>query len=680
MDLTFIDVLVILIPLGIVLSFSIYLKRYMRSVADFLAANRCAGRYLISTAVGETGASVFTMITTLELFSKTGWSLNFWNVFSDVAFVVLGILGIVGYRYRQTRSLTFHQFFEVRYSKGVRAFASFLNAFSGLLTFGVQPAIGARFFIYFCGIHEFFKLGGLTVPSFLPVMIVLMGMSLYFALTGGQISVIVTDCLEGVISSMLWLVVAGFLIYTISVSQLRMVMLSGPPGGSYVDPFDIGSRSDFNGSYVAFALLLNMYRYRGNAWNQGFAAAAKSPHEIRMAGILGNWRDYSYKAMTALIALGGFTLLHHVDFAAKQAVVEHTLAGMSMPQLRSQMRMPVAIGALLAPGVKGCFCAVLLFGLLAGQGQQLHSYGSTFLQDVFLPFMKPLSPKAHVRALKLMVFGVATFACLFSLWFKPVDYLILATALLGSLYMGGIGLVVWGGLYSKRATTAGAWTSLLIGSIFSAVFFIFQQYWADMHPTLVRWAGSGSVGNYLAAHVDRCPLNGQQLSVVTAVCSAIGFVVVSWLTRQEDFNLDAMLHRGAYQLPSEETTEEETHKNCGWLARMLDVNEHFTRSDRVLTYGTFVWSMSWQGITMGILFWTLVVGRLSPNAWFDYQLYLVIGVGLVLAVPTTIWFTIGVTKDLIELIRTLKTARRSDADDGTVRDHHNADENELETV
>ena len=105
----------------------------------------------------------------------------------------------------------------------------------------------------------------MTIPSFMPVMIILMGMSLYFALTGGQISVIVTDCLEGVISSILWLVIAGFLICAISVSQIRTVMLSGPVGGSYVDPFDIGLRSDFNGSFVFFALLLNLYRYRGNA-------------------------------------------------------------------------------------------------------------------------------------------------------------------------------------------------------------------------------------------------------------------------------------------------------------------------------------------------------------------------------------------------------------------------------
>jgi SSS family solute:Na+ symporter len=279
-----------------------------------------------------------------------------------------------------------------------------------------------------------------------------------------------------------------------------------------------------------------------------------------------------------------------------------------------------------------------------------------------------------------MVFFVAIFASLFSLWFKPVDYLILATALLGSLYMGGIGLVVWGGLYSKRATTAGAWTSLLIGSIFSAVFFIFQQYWTDMHPTMMRLAGAGSIGRYLAGHVDRCPFNGQELSVVTAVCSALGFIVVSFLTRREAFNLDAMLHRGAYQLQSEEATAEEPNLNRSWLSRFLDVNENFTRSDKILTYGTFVWSMTWQSIAIGILLWTLFIGRLSAGAWFNYQLYLVIGAGLLLAIPTTIWFTIGVTRDLFDLVRTLKTARRSDTDDGTVRDHHNADEKELETV
>ena len=232
MNLTALDIAIIAIPLGIVLFVSIYLQRYMKSVADFLAASRCAGRYLICTAGAETGASVMAMIIALETFSRVGWSLTFWESFTGVLFFFLGLLGIVGYRFRQTRALTFHQFFEVRYSKGVRMYASFLNAFSGCLSFGVQPAVGARFFVYFCGLPETVHPLGISMSTYIPVMVVLMTMSVYFALTGGQISVMVTDCLEGVISSFFYLVIAIFLVCTISVSQMKTAMLSGAAGMS----------------------------------------------------------------------------------------------------------------------------------------------------------------------------------------------------------------------------------------------------------------------------------------------------------------------------------------------------------------------------------------------------------------------------------------------------------------
>ena len=86
---------------------------------------------------------------------------------------------------------------------------------------------------------------------------------------------------------------------------MRYVLTSGAPGNSYLDPFDIGSRKDFNGWYVLLSMLLSIYFFRGSAWSQGFAAAAKTPHEGRMAQILGNWRDQSYKAMGVLVAIAG---------------------------------------------------------------------------------------------------------------------------------------------------------------------------------------------------------------------------------------------------------------------------------------------------------------------------------------------------------------------------------------
>ena len=679
MNLTALDIAIIAIPLGIVLFVSIYLQRYMKSVADFLAASRCAGRYLICTAGAETGASVMAMIIALETFSRVGWSLTFWESFTGVLFFFLGLLGIVGYRFRQTRALTFHQFFEVRYSKGVRMYASFLNAFSGCLSFGVQPAVGARFFVYFCGLPETVHPLGISMSTYIPVMVVLMTMSVYFALTGGQISVMVTDCLEGVISSFFYLVIAIFLVCTISVSQIKTAMLSGAAGMSYVDPFDIGSRPDFNGWYVMFGLLIGMYWFRGNAWNQGFAAAAKSPHEGRMATILSSWRGFTYAAMSALVALGAFTLMHNPDFAAQKALVQQHVDAIGVKAIHSQMTMPIALGTLLIPGIKGCFCAVLLFGLLAGQGQQLHNYGCTYLQDVFLPLLKkPLSPRMHVLALKLMVFGVATFALFFSIWFKPMDYLVLAIQLLSTLYLGGIGFVVWGGLYWKRGTAKGAWFSLVSCTILSALFFWFQQDWTRAGAFLRRIFSEGTtVGQYLLNHADKCPLNGQQFTMIIITIAGIGYVVVSLLTCREHFNLDQMLHRGKYRLHTDEE-KVDTGEKRSWHARFLGIDANFTKGDKALTYATFAWTMFWQVVSVSLLLWTVCIGRLSAEWWFNYRLIAGVGVALALSVPTTFWFTWGTVRDIMELVRTLKIAKRSDADDGTVRGHHNVGDEALE--
>ncbi len=672
--LTWLDLAVICVPLAIVLAVSFYMKRYMHSVADFLAANRCAGRYLISTAYGETNSNVMALIMTLELFSRVGFSMRVWDTIAYFIPFFFGLMGLVVYRMRQTRALTFHQFFELRYSKGIRIFASILNVFSGLFYFGVQPALGARFFVYFCGLPTTLTFAGWSFPTYVPVMLVLMGMALNFALTGGQISVMVTDCLEGVISSIFYLVVAFFLVYTISISEARGALLAGPPGGSFVDPFDIGSREDFNGWYIILALGLQLYYYRGNSL-MGFVAAAKTAHEGRMAGILGHWRQFGGAAMTVLVSIAAFTLLHHPDFAAQQAQVDESLKTIGSNQLAIQMRMPMALGVLLAPGVKGAFCAVLLFGLLASQGAQLHSFGSTFLQDVILPLRKkPFEPKAHVRALRGTIFGVAAFVCTFSILYKPVDYLVLIIALIGAIYLGGVGLVVWGGLYWKKGTTAGAWTSLSLGAGLAVSFNLIQQFWTSLNPVLAAWSGPGLIGSYLAAHAAKFPLNGVQLSALTALIAGTGYIVVSLLTCKEDFNLDAMLHRGKYRIASEDIQVAAPEKRPSWLHRVLEIDEHFTRSDRFLTITSLCWTSFWFLAAVGIVIWTLVVGRLSENWFFNYAMIAGVGQALVLGVITTVWFGIGVTHDLLDLFRTLKTAKRVDSDDGTVRNHHNLGE------
>jgi len=71
------------------------------------------------------------------------------------------------------------------------------------------------------------------------------------------------------------------------------------------------------------------------------------------------------------------------------------------------------------------------------------------------------------------------------------------------------------------------------------------------------------------------------------------------------------------------------------------------------------------------------LGRFSANWFVDYLLYVSVPVSLLVGVVTTIWFVFGVTKDIRTLLLSLKSVHSNDADDGTVRNHHNLGEGNL---
>ena len=167
-------------------------RKYTKSVADFLAANRCAGKYLLGIAEAEAVMGAITVITAFEMWPETGFTASFWVTLTIPVGLVLTLSGFVYYRYRQTRAMTIAQFFETRYSRKFRIFAGILAAWaSGLINFAVFPVVGARFFVSFCGFeNHFIACGPLSINLTLAaVMLVLIGFALLFTLMGGQIAV-----------------------------------------------------------------------------------------------------------------------------------------------------------------------------------------------------------------------------------------------------------------------------------------------------------------------------------------------------------------------------------------------------------------------------------------------------------------------------------------------------------
>ena len=69
----FADWLIVVLPLLFIIGAAIYSGKYTRSVVDFLAAGRVAGRYVISVGDLTAALSVITLVAGSEASYQTGW-------------------------------------------------------------------------------------------------------------------------------------------------------------------------------------------------------------------------------------------------------------------------------------------------------------------------------------------------------------------------------------------------------------------------------------------------------------------------------------------------------------------------------------------------------------------------------------------------------------------------------
>ncbi len=64
--MTWLDWMIVIIPMVLLIGVAIYSRKYARGVVDFLAAGRIAGRYVISVGDMTAGLSVITLVAGAE--------------------------------------------------------------------------------------------------------------------------------------------------------------------------------------------------------------------------------------------------------------------------------------------------------------------------------------------------------------------------------------------------------------------------------------------------------------------------------------------------------------------------------------------------------------------------------------------------------------------------------------
>jgi SSS family solute:Na+ symporter len=612
-------------------------RTQMKSIADFLAAGRNAGRYLITVSSGVAALGAITVVGTLEMNLQAGFSLSWWGMTMTVVILLATAAGWVIYRFRQTRCLTLAQFFELRYSRRFRIFAGLIAFLAGIVNMGIFPAVEARFFMYFCGFPPVVHIAGLAVSTFALIMAILLSISLFFVLAGGQIAVIASDFLQGVFVNVGLLLIVLYFVFTIDWGTIAEAMHGAPPDASLINPFHTSQVRDFNFWYFLIGVFGYLYGTMSWQGTQAYNASAENAHEAKMAGLLGNWRILPQTLMLTFVPIVAYTVLNHPSFASVVNAIQPALATAETEAVASQLKAPLVLQQLLPRGLIGIFAALMLAASITTFDTYLHSWGSILVQDVIIPWRgRPLDTRVHLWALRLAILFVAIFIFCFSLIFRQTQYIFLFFAITGAIFAGGSGAVIIGGLYWKRGTAAAAWAAMITGSVIAVGGIMIHQ----IHEGFF--------------------INGQEFWAIAMGASTLVFIGVSLLDRRRVYDLDRLLHRGAYRVAVEGDAPPEPR---GW--RALWYGKEFTRGDRVIYFANYTWALGW--------FLVFVVGTIynlthaaSDDAWFRFwKIWL--WVQIAMSAITVVWFSTGGFLDLRRMFRHLQTRERDHTDDGFVR-------------
>ena len=729
--MAWLDWLIVAIPLVVILYIGYLSEKYIRGVSDFLAAGRKAGRYLLTVSDGTAGMGLISVCAMFEQNYKCGYALGFWNNLVVLVGLVMTLTGFVTYRFRETRALTMAEFFQKRYNRGFRIFAGTLAFISGVINYALFPAVGGRFLVYYCGLPFHVNIFGLSINTYGLVMAVFLAFALFIVLTGGQITTMVTDSCQGIFAYFGYTVITITLLVIFSQSELEEAMMARPAGESFFNPFNVDKMTSFNLLYIIIGMFGSIYNR--NAWlgSQAYQVSAASPHEQKMAGVLGQWRaGFTYLALMLLV-LGAYTYMNSTKWAGhaekvnveldtrtaedfnlaelearaasfevgseeyQAATVKFIEAKKTAGTIRTQMLVPIALRHILPIGVTGIFCALMIFLMVSTDTTYLHSWGTICIQDVVLPIRnKPIQPRTQMNLLRWAIAGIAVFAWFFSYYFQQGDFILQFFAMTGTIFLGGAGACIIGGLYTKRGTTAGAYTAMIVGLFFAVLGFFLNQKWASLvypwlaeaHPEglesfrlfLERLGNAMPIVQWETAPEQMAlafPITSQEVYFIGMLSAMLGYTVVSLCTCKKPYNLDELLHRGEYNLEhfvsdsaDQSVVASAEKKRFNWRS-ILGITPEYSKGDRILAWSVLLWTLLNFLIFIVQAVWNLPVQwRWSELTWFRFWLYFSLPRDLLVAVITTIWFTWGCTRDLKRLFQALKedAAKGGEEDNGQI--------------
>ena len=475
-------------------------NRYIHNVAGFMVGGRGSGAALNAATYIGTGLGLVTiMYSSIDGFHK-GFTYMVLGLIGVTMGVTLGSTGFVLKRLRQHRLTTLPEFFQLRYSRGVRVTAGAICATAGILNMGLFPKMGATFITYATGLgrteqavvappepgapsgeapgtaaasqpqpdeaarEKALSKQQLTVNLITSVLIVIV---LFYTVLGGMVSVIVTDYIQFIILSVgLGLGLYFCLVHPDIGWQSMVSTLAENRGEAAFNPF----HSDSYGWVWVLWMLVHVFA-AGLCWapEATRALTAKDPTTSRRTYLIASPGQFVRLALPALLAIAAFC------YFTKHPVLSAYFFpnGPAEGAAHAGQALPLLLGKIVPSGLLGLLVAGLMAAFMSTHDSYFLCWSSVICRDVVGPLRKePLDDKQQILLTRGIIVAIGLFLLVWGVWYELPASVWNYMAVTGSVYLCGSIVVLVGGMYWKGASSAGAMAALLGGLISVVVIFL----------------------------------------------------------------------------------------------------------------------------------------------------------------------------------------------------------------
>ena len=502
------DWVIFAVMTGGLIGVGIWTKFFVKGVADFTVGGRKMGMWLGLGASSADGIAIASIVAVCEQAYLHGFSYVLLRFLGPL--VVVPVIGIYGFgikRYRATGVQTLPQYYEMRYSKGVRMLAGFAIVIGGVLNMAVFPIIMANFLTAFLNLPTTVPIAGIAVSIPYLLMGTVIGLALMFLFIGGFVTVVATNYVQAIILS-----VSVFAITFLCIRELGGDSLSDIGGKIHDAVLTHRGVGGFKleGYGIVWVLWYVLSRIYGSLAFPPALVMTSGSKDTKVARKMFLIKNVYNEARLITIAIWGIVILTLWGVAVPE--------GYSSPGEYHRLLAPLFLFKIVPPVLIGFILAGLIFAEISTISTYLLSWCTIIVNDVICPMKKKaMSQKGHILALRISYVAVAAFLFFWGTYYRFQESVFAYMFLTGSVFVGAGIITVWG-LYWKKASALGAYLALAVCMVIPLADLLLKQQWENI-AFLANWR-------------EKYPLESQE-SGLLAIVLAMVFIIVASLSSKK---------------------------------------------------------------------------------------------------------------------------------------------------